>query len=155
LTWQRGESVIRDLIDQGRVEQVPASREHAEALLASAERHLSSAETVAAEDSEGAYAMLYDAARKALSAILANQGLRATARGGHVAVYDVVHAQLDPPLGKLLRPFQRIRVRRNEVEDPSRARPEVTAAEVLQDVPKVRDLIDVARQAISNMTVFR
>lgn len=150
MTWERGETTIRDLIDQGSVEQVSASREQADALMAAAVRHL-----VVSLDPEGAYAMTYDAARKALTAILTNQGLRVTAKGGHVAIYAAVRAQLDPPLGKLLRPFQRMRVRRNEVEYPSAASPGVTVEEVIEDLPKAHDLIEVARNAIPQMSVFQ
>jgi YD repeat-containing protein len=57
------------------------------------------------EDPEGAYTLAYDAARRALTAVLQNQGPRATSRGGHTAVYEAVRAQLDPPLGSILRPF--------------------------------------------------
>lgn len=35
----------------------------------------------------------------ALTAVLENQGLRPTSRGGHIAPYAAVAAQLDPPLG--------------------------------------------------------
>ncbi len=155
MTWERGEATIRDQIYEGTVEQVPASREQADALIAAAVRHLRSVETVVALDPEGAYAMMYDAARKALTAILTNQGLRVTAKGGHVAIYAAVRAQLDPPLGKLLRPFQRMRIRRNEVEYPSAASPGVTVEEVIEDLPKARDLIEVARKAIPQMSVFQ
>lgn len=155
MTWARGEATIRDLIEQGNLEQVPASTEQADALVSAAGRHLTSAATVVADDPEGAYAMMYDAARKALAAILTNQGLRATAKGGHVAVYEAVRAQLDPPLGQILRPFQRMRIRRNEVEYPSTASPAVTTDEVKGDMPKAHDLLDVARKTIPQMGVFQ
>ncbi|MFJ5292462.1 hypothetical protein [Streptomyces sp. NPDC088348] len=53
--------------------------------------------------------LIYDAARKALAAALENQGLRATSRGGHIAIRDAALAQFEPPLGKILRPFDRMR----------------------------------------------
>jgi hypothetical protein len=37
---------------------------------------------------EGAYALAYDAARKALVGLLEAHGLRPTAKGGHVVVLD-------------------------------------------------------------------
>jgi hypothetical protein len=45
---------------------------------------------------------LYDAARMALTAVLENRGLRPTSRGGHIAPYAAVSAQLDPPMGTVL-----------------------------------------------------
>ena len=47
-------------------------------------------------DPEGAYTLLYDASRLALTAALAVQGLRPTTRGGHVVVGDALRAQRGP-----------------------------------------------------------
>jgi hypothetical protein len=68
-------------------------------LVGQARRHLDSARAIAAGDPVGGYQLLYDAAGKALAAVLENQGLRATRRDGHIAVRDAVSALLDPPLG--------------------------------------------------------
>jgi hypothetical protein len=75
---------------------------------------------VADSDPDGAYTMLYDAARKSLAALLQAQGLRATSRGGHVAVQLAIEAQFpDPPPRTAFRPFGRLRTTRNRVEyDP-------------------------------------
>lgn len=104
-----------------------------------------------AKDPEGAYTLAYDAARRALAAVLQNEGLRATSRGGHTAVYEAVRAQLDPPLGSILRPFNRMRARRNEVEYRSSEAPSVTPDEVAADIPKVEALIELAEKAVPNM----
>lgn len=74
--WQQGRAEIDRMLAAGDMERVQASREHAERLMEQARRHLQSAETICAPDPEGAYDTLHDAARKALGAILADQGLR-------------------------------------------------------------------------------
>src|SRR6266498_3553024 len=130
MRWQQGRDTLDSMINRGELERVPASREQADLLLAQAHQHVSSARAIAASDPAGAYQLLYDAARKSLAAVLENQGLRATSRGGHIAVRDAVSAQLDPPLGAVLRPFDRLRRRRNQVEYPSAAAPAVSADEV-------------------------
>ncbi|WP_308298801.1 hypothetical protein [Streptomyces sp. GESEQ-35] len=130
---------------------MPASRQAAEAELVRARTHVGSARQLAATDAEGAYTLAYDAARRALAAVLQNQGLRATSRGGHTVIYEAVRAQLDPPLGSVLRPFNRMRARRNEVEYRSSEAPTVTPAEVSADVTKVEALIDLAEKAIPAM----
>lgn len=89
--------------------------------------HVGSARQSAATDPEGAYTLACDAARRALAAVLQNQGLRATGRGGHTVIHEAVRAQLDPPLGAMLRPFNRMRARRNEVEYRSSEAPAVTS----------------------------
>ena len=74
------------MLADGELQRVPASREQAERLLAQARVHVASALKVCDEDPPGGYALAYDGARKALTAILENEGLRPTTRGGHLAV---------------------------------------------------------------------
>lgn len=136
---------------RGELERVPVSRDHADVLLGRARRHLDSARAIAGGDPVGGYQLLYDAARKALAAVLENQGLRATSRGGHIAVRDAVSAQLDPPLGTVLRPFDRLRRRRNQAEYPSAEHPGVEAEDVERDIPKVEQIIEVAAKVVDQM----
>ncbi|WP_410607523.1 hypothetical protein [Amycolatopsis sp. lyj-109] len=152
--WNQGRATIDALIARGSLEPVPASREAAEAELGRARTHVASALQLLDSDPEGAYTLAYDAARRSLAAVLQNQGLRATSRGGHIAVYEAVLAQLDPPLGPLLRPFNRMRVRRNEVAYRSSEAPSVTAEDVAADVAKVEDLIGVAEKTIPSMSRY-
>ncbi|MCL2848989.1 MAG: hypothetical protein FWE61_02940 [Micrococcales bacterium] len=136
------------------VETVAPSREHADRLLVQAARHLANAQASAHDDPEGAYGTLYDAGRKALWAILANQGLRPTTRGGHIAAYDVVCAQLDPPLGSQLRPFDRMRRQRNIAEYPTPDTPDLSAEAVLADVPKIQTIVEIAERVLDDMSVY-
>jgi hypothetical protein len=154
MTWDRGSGAIQRLIGGGDLERVTASLEQAEVLLEDARRHLASAALICEPDPLGAYVLTYDAARKALVGILEAQGLRATAKGGHVVLFDAAIAQFDPPLGKLIRPFNRMRARRNQVEYASSSNPEVTTEEVLADIEKARDLIKLAEQVLPRMDEF-
>ena len=54
---------------------------------------LSSAEELASADPNSAYTLAYDAARFACASLLAQQGLRATSRGGLYAVQQAVIRQ--------------------------------------------------------------
>lgn len=90
MTWSRGRATIERLLADGGLDQVIASPDLAERLMEGAQRYLASAGSIAPADPSGGYQLAYDAARKACSALLAPQGLRATTRGGHVAVQDAV-----------------------------------------------------------------
>lgn len=103
MRWDQGRAEIERMIAHGELQYVPASRTQADRLVAQARSHLASGTEVCTSDPEGGYALVYDSARKSLAAILENQGLRATSRGGHLALYEAVRAQLDPPVGKVLR----------------------------------------------------
>jgi hypothetical protein len=118
MRWEQGSASIDRMLADAELQRVPASRDQADSLLAQARIHLTSAASICADDPPGAYALAHDAARKALTAVLANQGLRPTTRGVHLAAYDAVRAQLDPPPGKILRPFDRMRRQRHDAEYP-------------------------------------
>ena len=93
MTWVEGRSAVQRLIREGKLEQVERSSEVADRLLRDAHAHVRLASIGVDDDPVGALQLSYDAARKASAALLAVQGLRATVRGGHVAVIDVVRAQ--------------------------------------------------------------
>jgi HEPN domain len=154
MRWNQSRELIDGLIADGLIQRVVPSREHANRLIAQARAHLSSAARICAEDPAGGYAMTYDAARKALTAVLENQGLRPTTRGGHLAVYQAVRAQLSPPLGDILEPFDRMRRQRHEVEYPAIDAPELTGTDVREDIPKATKLIQVAAQVLDDMSPY-
>jgi len=115
--WGRGRDVIDDLLDRDELQRVTADEKAAARMIQAAQIHLISAATIRDSDPEMAMAVAYDAARKALAALLETQGLRSTSRGGHIALRDAVLAQFDGlPGAQPLRAFDRLRRRRNTVE---------------------------------------
>lgn len=154
MTWQKGRDTVQALIGRGELEHVKPSSDQADAMLGDARRHLESAKAIASTDPQGAYTLTYDAARKSLAAILEAQGLRATSRGGHIVLYDAALTQFDPPLGKLIRPFNRMRARRNQIEYASSENPEVTEEEVLDDIAKAEGLISLADKVLPQLDAF-
>jgi hypothetical protein len=79
----------------------------------SAAQRLETAAAVVDDDPESAFVLAYDAARFVGDALLAQQGLRPTQVGGHLAVSDAVRAQFGGPFVAL----NSLR-RRNELEYP-------------------------------------
>ena len=78
---------IAELVQDGRIELVPADPDASRTILLEAKRHLESARAVAISDPNGAYVLLYDAARKAGTAHMLANGYRVTPRAGaHQAV---------------------------------------------------------------------
>jgi hypothetical protein len=152
MKWEQGRAAIERMLADSELQRVPASREQSERLLAQARVHVASALKVCDEDPPGGYALTYDGARKALTAILENQGLRPTTRGGHLAVLEAVHAQLDPPVGRALRQFNRMRIRRHDAEYPPTDSPEITAADVREDQASAGSLIDIATRLLDEMS---
>lgn len=156
MRWEQGRDTIESMLNgqPPRLQKVQPSREHADRLIRQAHAHLASAAKVADDDPDGAYGMLYGAARKALTAVLENQGLRPTSQGGHVVVSDAVLAQLDPSLGKTLRPFGRLRRTRNDVEYPPANGEELAAEQVTEDLAKAAAIVELAEKVLDQMSPF-
>ncbi|MBO0820556.1 MAG: HEPN domain-containing protein [Nocardiopsaceae bacterium] len=154
MRWNQGRATIDKLIADGELQRVPPNREHADQLLVQARKDLASAGQLRDSNPKRAYESLYDAARMALTAVLENQGLRPTSRGGHIAPYSAVAAQLDPPMGTVLRPFDRMRRTRNRSEYPSFTTPEVTADNVLTDLPVATAVVETCENVLDEMSPF-
>ncbi|MGH3319254.1 MAG: HEPN domain-containing protein [Streptosporangiaceae bacterium] len=154
MRWNQGRATVERMLAYGELQRVPASRGHADHLIEQARKHLTSADEVCAADPEGGYALVYDAARKALTAALENQGLRPTTRGGHLAVYEATRAQLDPPMGRSLRAFDRMRRQRHEVEYPPTDAPALTEDDIREDLTKAAAIVDLAARVLDRMSPF-
>ena len=130
MTWQPGRDRIAALLGAGELEQVTVDQRIAQLLLDDAGRHLATAATaLSSGDLAGAYQLAYDALRKSAASLLALQGLRATSRGGHVAVQESVMAQFGSTV-RAFRSFGRIRRARNSFEYPSTIAPGPSADDV-------------------------
>ena len=148
--WVTGGSDVEALIARRSIERVAPSAANAERLMTEAHRHLRSAEVLAEDDPAGAYDMLYAGARKAMAAALAVQGLRATSRGGHIAVQEAMTHQLGRS-GDAIRPFGRLRRTRNDADYPRLDSPELGYADVIEDLPKARRIVGAMETLIPHL----
>jgi hypothetical protein len=116
--------------------------------------HLVSANGISEGDPAGGYTLVYDAARKALTAVLENQGLRPTTRGGHLALYGATRAQLYPAMGQVLWLFDRIRRQRYDVGYPPTDAPHISADDVREDATKAAAIVDISERVLDQMSPF-
>jgi len=151
MRWDKGRADIERMISAGDIQRVPASRDHADLLIGQADQALASAADIADRDPRLAYCAVYDASRLALTAILENQGLRPTTRGGHVAVYEAVQAQLDRPE---LRPFNEMRRTRHLIEYPATNVVLPDARDIHDAIPLAEAIIGIAEAVMDQMDVF-
>ena len=149
MSWSPGVDRVRALLDASELERVESSTDVANRLVLDAKQHVASAEAIAATgDMSGAYSLAYDALRKSAASLLAAQGLRATSRGGHIAVQDAVIAQFGDTV-RCFRAFSRLRRNRNRFEYPGDAASELAADDV-------EDALRVAREAVDGAgTILR
>ncbi len=136
------------LLRSGRIERVPADPASSRDRIAACEQHLRSADLLAEVDPAMAYAALYDAARKALTAHMLAHGYRAANRAGaHETVGLYGATEVADSTGSVLR-FQAMRFKRNrsEYHDVPVGRQEVAA-----DLNRARDIVEAVRRALEQM----
>jgi hypothetical protein len=140
MSWEPGRERVRELISTGAVDRVTPDLAIARRVLLDAQHHLATAgQAKLTGDLSGAYQLAYDALRKSAASLLEAQGLRATSRGGHLAVQEVVTAQFGSTV-RAFRSFGRIRRARNSFEYPSSNSPGPASGDI-------DDAIAVATQA--------
>lgn len=144
--WPVGQAQVDAMLIRGEIEEVIASAEHAQLLLDQAGRHLVSAEPLVQADPPSALTLIYDGARKSLAAVLAKQGLRATSKGGHIAVQRAVEAQLGNQARAVIRAFGRLRRERNANEYPAVGHVPITGTEAQDALGDAEQIVTAMRQ---------
>lgn len=152
--WQQGRSEIDSMIEQRLLERVRADRVFAETFLDAAKKHLSAAKYTLEIDPTGSFQLAYDGARKSLSAVLENQGLRATTKGGHRAIEDALRSQLVPPMAKQLNNFGWMRKLRNDSEYPTADRDVAGTEAALAGIEYCAEIIELANTLLDEMPVY-
>lgn len=150
MTWQQGDEEVRAALRAGELQQVTGGQAAGEGWIADAQRKYDTAQAIPDTDPATAYVTAYDAARFALVGILAQQGLRATQKGGHIVIERVVRAQF----GILFVGFGSLRRRRAELEYPSYPGEEVESDELRDALGIAREIIDSARRVLEHLTIF-
>lgn len=151
MTWRLGQDVVNKLLADGELDRVEPSTLLAERLIQEAENHLESAEKLKGSDASGAYQLAYDAARKGCAALLAQQGLRSTTRGGHIAIQDCVRAQFGAKSGyEEYKEFAHLRRGRNDREYPKSTTPQTDVAEVEEAISSARGMFEASTKILGS-----
>ena len=142
-------SELDRLVTVGQLQVVDPNGDHAKTLIRKATLHLTASESLLSIDGVGAYSLLYEAARKALTALLVNHGFRPTRTGGHrvipIACADLATSELKP----LLNAFDRMRKSRNELAYPPSEYLDPDPQDVTDDLRKARKIVDECALLVS------
>lgn len=148
--WQRGRADVEALISSGHLQRLTGAAAGGERLLAKAVTTLETARLALARDPDSAFVLAYDASRQALTALLAQQGLRPTTKGGHYAVEQAARAQF----GDGFRAFGALRRRRNELEYPQWPLDDASIDEATHCVETARVIIEATEGLIGELDLF-
>lgn len=132
------------------VDEVESTKKDAEHKLAQAEGHLESASVICATDLEGALQLTYDAARKALQALMAAAGLRLRQPpGNHWTFVEISRLAIFDQ--EIWVDLKWMRERRNDSEYSNVGAPEITAREADEAMVAARLMLaDVQRMFDAN-----
>lgn len=114
MRWAQGEAEVEGFLRDGELKRVSGGAANGAPMLTKARDTLATARLVVETDPDSAFILGYDAARHALVALLIQQGLRPTQKGGHLVVEHAIRAQFGVGFGG----FGALRRRRNELEYP-------------------------------------
>jgi len=150
MSWETGAADINAALKAGELQKVSGAQAAGDAWIADARTKLATARTIATSDPATAYITAYDAARFALVGLLAQQGLRATQRGGHLAVEHAARAQFDTQFAD----FATLRRRRAELEYPRYPGEVVESSEAGHAIEIGDHIVDKAEILLPHLTLF-
>lgn len=150
MSWETGAADITAALTSGELQKVSGAQAAGDAWIADARTKLATARTIANSDPATAYITAYDAARFALVGLLAQQGLRATQRGGHLAVEHAARAQFDTQFAD----FATLRRRRAELEYPRYPGEVVEPSEAGHAIEIGDQIVDKAEVLLPHLTLF-
>jgi hypothetical protein len=148
--WSRGQAEIDQLLNTRELQKISGAAANGMPLLDKAIRTLTTAAKSTVDDPDSAYVLAYDAARYVCTALLAQQGLRPTTRGGHYAVERAVRAQF----GDGFRAFGTLRRRRNELEYATVPDDSTTQQEAEQAIQSAQQLITIAKELMPSLRLY-
>jgi hypothetical protein len=149
-TWAPGAERVQQLIGAGDLQKIQGAEANGQPLLDKAVRTLASAQALQEADPDSSYTLAYDAARFACTALLAQQGLRPTTKGGHYAVEQVVRAQFQTHF----QTFGALRRRRNELEYPTAQEIGTAPVEAVEACESASAIIEAAGKLLPHLAFF-
>lgn len=150
MSWEPGRAEILAALKSGELQQISGGQAAGEGWLASARTKCATATLIADADPESAYVTAYDAARFALVGVLAQQGLRATQKGGHLGVEHAIRAQF----GANFSGYGTLRRRRAELEYPAYPGEKIEQEELSEAIKTTAQIIEAAEKLLPHLTIY-
>lgn len=149
--WTRGNEKINALLREGSLDKIGGETASGEDGLKKAQRRLATAEAIKADDPESALLLAYEAVHTAGFALLAQQGLRPTRTGGHLAVEHALNAQFGGPMRK----YGWLRTARHHDMYPAFPGERVDPGELAEALNDATAILDATAKILPELTMFR
>ena len=116
ITFNFDTDFVKSRISKNLIESIPINLNQVHRYLSKAYLHLEASQKIREIDLDGSYQLLYDSARKSLTAIFALNGLKPTSHGGHAILHDVIIRCVSDNEVLNFKKYDRMRRRRNFTE---------------------------------------
>jgi len=147
--WYRWVTIERRIAG-GELQTVTGAAAGGAPWLAKARRTLATAAGAVGTDPDSAFTLAYDAARFACVALLVQQGLRSTTRGGHYAVEVAIRGQSGDAFDR----FGSLRRQRDDIECAVTAGAPLTASDAHAAITLATEFADAAEQLLPHLGMF-
>jgi hypothetical protein len=142
--WDPGRPEVDELLAKGHLRRLRGASHGVTSLMDRARQQLASAHSLLGTDPGTAYVVAYDAAKHAGMALLAEQDLRGTPEGGHVAIEKALAAQFKGVFQR----FGSLRRRRNELDYPTGADDFTDPTEAAKALATVTEIVESAQKVL-------
>lgn len=150
MIWELGKAVVQSAIARRELQKITGGAANGTPWIEEAGLKLASALAIAETDPKSALTIGYDAARYAVTGLLAQQGLRPTQAGGHLVAQHVMQAQFPGRFDK----YDLLRRLRNEMEYPMSPIDTIESSELEELLSQVASILEAARKLLPAMTMF-
>lgn len=149
--WSTGRDDVENLLAARKLTRLVGAHTGVEGHMSRARQQLESANMLLDRDPVTAYVVAYDAARHAAVALLAEQDLRVTSEGGHVAVEKAIAAQFEGVFSG----YRRLRRRRNELDYPVGAEDFADEKEAAAAIATASEIVENAQRILDEHILTR
>lgn len=137
------------MLNNRRLERIPANPQHVNSLIDTADRHFHTARLLTeTDDTAMAFTAAYDGTRKALVAVLAHVGLRVRPTGGAHRNTGIAVSLLVPESAQQINTFEWMRQIRNSTEYPDLEHPTASTQDVQEAITDGEAILSICRNWI-------
>lgn len=151
MIWTTGSADIQKLLAARELTRIAGDATEGTEWIAMAETRLNSAQSIRSDDPESAFILTYESVHIVGMGILAQQGLRPTTTGGHIAVETALRAQF----GDSFTAYGWMRRTRHQSMYPAFPGDQISEEVVGEAFDDAHAMIDAARKLVPQLSMFR
>ena len=148
--WNKGKGAVQAALGKFELQKITGAAANGLPWIDEATNKLASARIIAPTDPKTAFIVGYDAARSAVTGVLAQQGRRPTQSGGHLVAQHMMQAKFPGVFDS----FDTLRRLRTGMEYPMSPIDTIEQKELHKLLQQIADILSSAPKLLPAMTMF-